>query len=145
MSEPKQDAGCASATCNPRAATDATRSPRRCKRRSARGLERAALGDRAGACRLHERRLEALRIIASEDVGLGEPTIPVLIRTRYENWQEQRKADRHERHANARQGVSGAARPEPYLATCDTPHARMSPYWPGRSGPRDKIVRRAEP
>jgi replication-associated recombination protein RarA len=35
-----------------------------------------------------------LRIIASEDVGLGEPMMAVLVRTLYENWQEQKKADR---------------------------------------------------
>jgi replication-associated recombination protein RarA len=42
-----------------------------------------------------------LRIIASEDVGLGEPMIAVLIRCLYENWQEQKKTDKGaERHAN---------------------------------------------
>jgi replication-associated recombination protein RarA len=42
-----------------------------------------------------------LRIIASEDVGLAEPMMAVLIRCLYENWQEQKKADKGaERHAN---------------------------------------------
>jgi hypothetical protein len=35
-----------------------------------------------------------LRIIASEDVGLAEPMMAVLVRTLYENWLEQRKADK---------------------------------------------------
>jgi replication-associated recombination protein RarA len=34
-----------------------------------------------------------LRIIASEDVGLGSPMMPVLVRTLYENFVEQKKAD----------------------------------------------------
>jgi len=42
-----------------------------------------------------------LRIIASEDVGLGEPQMAVLVRCLFENWQEQKKADKgSERHAN---------------------------------------------
>ena len=42
-----------------------------------------------------------LRIIATEDVGLGEPMMAVLVRCVYENWQEQQKADGGgERHAN---------------------------------------------
>jgi MgsA AAA+ ATPase C terminal len=35
-----------------------------------------------------------LRIIASEDVGLADPSVPVLVRTLYGNWLEQRKADK---------------------------------------------------
>jgi replication-associated recombination protein RarA len=42
-----------------------------------------------------------LRLIASEDVGLGEPMVPVLIRCLFENWREQKAADRgSERNAN---------------------------------------------
>jgi replication-associated recombination protein RarA len=42
-----------------------------------------------------------LRIIASEDVGPAESMMPVLIRTLFENWQEQKKIDKgDERHAN---------------------------------------------
>ena len=42
-----------------------------------------------------------LRIIASEDVGLAEPMMPVLIRSLCESWSEQKKADKgSERHAN---------------------------------------------
>jgi replication-associated recombination protein RarA len=35
-----------------------------------------------------------LRIIASEDVGLGEQMMAVLVRTLYENWEQQRKHDK---------------------------------------------------
>jgi replication-associated recombination protein RarA len=35
-----------------------------------------------------------LRIIASEDVGPADPMAPVIVRTLYENWLEQRKADK---------------------------------------------------
>jgi replication-associated recombination protein RarA len=35
-----------------------------------------------------------LRIIASEDVGLGEPLVHVQVRCLYENWLEQRKPDK---------------------------------------------------
>ena len=35
-----------------------------------------------------------LRIIATEDVGLAEPLMAVLVRVLYENWLEQRKADK---------------------------------------------------
>ncbi len=42
-----------------------------------------------------------LRIIATEDVGLGEPMLAVLVRTLYENWMEQRKTDKgNTQHAN---------------------------------------------
>jgi replication-associated recombination protein RarA len=34
-----------------------------------------------------------LRIIGSEDIGLAEPLLPVVIRTLNENWIEQRKAE----------------------------------------------------
>jgi replication-associated recombination protein RarA len=35
-----------------------------------------------------------LRIIASEDVGLADPQAVLLVRTLYENWLDQREADR---------------------------------------------------
>jgi len=34
-----------------------------------------------------------LRIIASEDIGVGDNSIAILTRCLYENWQEQKKAD----------------------------------------------------
>src|SRR4051794_35785234 len=37
-----------------------------------------------------------LRIIASEDVGLADPGACLVVRALYENWLEQRKADRNE-------------------------------------------------
>jgi len=37
-----------------------------------------------------------LRIIASEDVGLADPIVVVTVRALYDNWLEQRKADKGE-------------------------------------------------
>lgn len=42
-----------------------------------------------------------LRIIASEDIGLGDPAAAGIVRTLYENWKDQRKKD-DTRHAPER-------------------------------------------
>jgi replication-associated recombination protein RarA len=68
-----------------------------------RGLERESLFwaselDLAGYGNYVWKRL---RIIASEDVGPADPVVPVLIRTLYENWLEQRKADNGDSLNNA--------------------------------------------
>jgi replication-associated recombination protein RarA len=65
-----------------------------------RGLERDALYmaaelDLAGYANYTWKRL---RLIASEDVGLADPNVAVIVRVLYENWLEQRKADKNERN-----------------------------------------------
>jgi hypothetical protein len=68
-----------------------------------RGNEREALHRAAelALAGLHELCGEATPHHRERGVGPGEPMMPVLVRTLYENWQEQKRTEKgDERHAN---------------------------------------------
>ena len=65
-----------------------------------------------------------LRIIASEDVGLAEPMMAVLVRTLYENWLEQRKADKAAR-GEGHSLVASLFLVHAVIALCRAPKSRL--------------------